>query len=53
MFGHPMVAGCCVDAETGELLPVVTIVTDSGPFRSFRFEALIAGHPEPAPFGPG
>jgi transposase InsO family protein len=29
------------------LLPVVTIVTDNGgPFRSFTFEALIAGHPE-------
>lgn len=36
-----------VDAETGEVLPVVTIVTDNGgPFRSFRFEAFIASRPE-------
>ena len=47
MFGHPMVEDCRVDSETEELLPVVTIVTDNGgPFRSLRFEAFIAGHPE-------
>lgn len=47
MFGHPMIEDCPVDFETGELLPVVTIVTDNGgPFRSFRFEAFIAGRPE-------
>lgn len=47
LFGHPMVDDCPVDPETGEFLPVVTIVTDNGgPFRSFRFEAFIAGHPE-------
>jgi len=47
MFGHPMVDACQVDVETGELLPVVTIVTDNGgPFRSFRFEAFIELHPE-------
>ncbi len=47
MFGHPMVEDCEVDVETGELLPVVTIVTDNGgPFRSFRFEAFIELHPE-------
>ncbi len=47
MFGHPLVEDCPVDLETGELLPVVTIVTDNGgPFRSFRFEAFIAGRPE-------
>ena len=35
MFGHPLVEACPVDPETGELLPVVTIVTDNGgPFRS-------------------
>ena len=29
------------------MLPLVTIVTDNGgPFRSFRFEAFIATHPE-------
>ncbi|MFR9749724.1 hypothetical protein ACL02S_01665 [Nocardia sp. 004] len=28
-------------------MPTVTIVTDNGgPFRSFRFEAFIATHPE-------
>jgi hypothetical protein len=47
MFGHPMVEDCPVDLDTGELLPVVTIVTDNGgPFRSFRFEAFITAHPE-------
>ena len=28
MFGHPMVEDCEVDVETGEIKPVVTIVTD-------------------------
>jgi len=47
MFGHPLREECRVDVETGEILPVVTIVTDNGgPFRSFRFEAFIAGRPE-------
>lgn len=47
MFGHPLVDDCQVDAETGELLPVVILVTDNGgPFRSFRFEAFIVSHPE-------
>ncbi|MGH3803447.1 MAG: integrase core domain-containing protein [Pseudonocardiaceae bacterium] len=47
MFGHPMRDLCQVDSATGELLPVVTIVTDNGgPFRSFRFEAFIELHPE-------
>lgn len=47
MLGHPLVDQCQVDPETGELLPVVTIVTDNGgPFRSLTFEAFIAAHPE-------
>ena len=47
LFGHPMVDDRPVDPETGERLPVVTIVTgNGGPFRSFRFEAFIALHPE-------
>ena len=47
LFGHPLIDACEVDTETGEVLPVVTIVTDNGgPFRSFRFEAFIASHPE-------
>ncbi len=47
MFGHPMVQDCPVDVETGELLLVITIVTDNGgPFRSFRFKAFIELHPE-------
>jgi transposase InsO family protein len=42
-----MVEACTVDVETGEILPVVTIVTDNGgPLRSFRFEAFIATHDE-------
>lgn len=36
-----------MDVPTGEMLPVVTIVTDNGgPFRSFRFESFIQLHPE-------
>jgi len=36
-----------IDPETGEIVPVVTIVTcNGGPFRSFTFEALITAHPE-------
>jgi len=47
MFGYPLAEDCPIDADTGEPLPVVTIVTDNGgPFRSFRFEAFIAAHPE-------
>ena len=47
LFGHPLAEHCGVDVETGEVLPVVTIVTDNGgPFRSSRFEAFIASHPE-------
>lgn len=47
MFGHPLADECGSDPDTGELLPVVTLVTDNGgPFRAFRFAAFIAGHPE-------
>ncbi len=47
LFGHPLRDRCPVDDTTGEILPAVTIVTDNGgPFRSFRFEAFIAAHPE-------
>lgn len=36
-----------LNGETGEIEPVLTIVTDNGgPFRSFTFEAFIAAHPE-------
>lgn len=47
LFGHPLVDSCPIDVETGEILPVVTVVIDNGgPFRSFRFEACILRHPE-------
>ena len=47
LFGHPLIDQCTIDPDNGEMLPVVTIVTDNdGPFRSFRFETFIAGHPE-------
>lgn len=46
-FGHPLAEACPVDGDTGELMPVVTIVTDNGgPFRSFRFDAFIELHPD-------
>ncbi|GGF23219.1 transposase [Subtercola lobariae] len=47
LFGHPLIDDAVVDPETGEIRPVLTIVTDNGgPFRSFRFEAFITAHPE-------
>lgn len=47
LFGHPLADLAEVDPDTGAITPVVTIVTDNGgPFRSFRFEAFIAAHPE-------
>ena len=47
MFGHPLVDTCPVDEATGEVLPVVTLVTDNGgPFRSLNFELFIMRHPE-------
>ena len=46
LFGRPLAERATVDAD-GNLIPVVTIVTDNGgPFRSFRFEAFITAHPE-------
>ena len=45
--GRPLRDLCQVDEETGELLPVVTIVTDNGgPFRSLNFQIFIVTHPE-------
>jgi putative transposase len=47
LLGHPLLDDAPVDPETGEILPILTIVTDNGgPFRSFTFEAFIATHPE-------
>ena len=47
LFGRRLVNQCPIDLDTDELLAVVTLVTDNGGrFRSFRFEAFIAGHPE-------
>lgn len=45
-FGRPLIEACDVDAD-GNVISTVTLVTDNGgPFRSFRFEAFIATHPE-------
>jgi putative transposase len=47
LLGHRLIDDARVDPDTGEIEPVVTIVTDNGgPFRSFTFEAFIAAHPE-------
>jgi transposase InsO family protein len=47
LLGHPLIDDAPVDTDTGEIEPVVTIVTDNGgPFRSFTFEAFITAHPE-------
>ena len=47
VVGHPLADACPIDPVTGEVLPVVTIVTDNGgPFRSIDFELFITSHPE-------
>jgi putative transposase len=47
LAGVPLRDLAPADPVTGEVTPLVTIVTDNGgPFRSFRFEAFIAAHPE-------
>ncbi|WP_285730720.1 hypothetical protein [Kocuria sp. NBRC 114282] len=47
LLGAPLADHARVDPETGEVSPVVTVVTDNGgPFRSFTFEAFIAARPE-------
>jgi transposase InsO family protein len=46
LAGKPLVELAARD-DDGNVVPLVTIVTDNGgPFRSFRFEAFIATHPE-------
>jgi transposase InsO family protein len=46
LAGRPLADLAQVD-DQGNIKPVLTIVTDNGgPFRSFRFEAFIATHPE-------
>jgi transposase InsO family protein len=46
LAGAPLLELAARDAD-GQVLPMVTVVTDNGgPFRSFRFEAFLATHPE-------
>ncbi|MEU6702029.1 integrase core domain-containing protein [Pseudonocardia sp. NPDC046786] len=46
LAGQPLIDLATRD-ENGGVIPLVTIVTDNGgPFRSSRFEAFIATHPE-------
>lgn len=45
-FGHPLSDLCEIDVVTGEIKPVVTVVTNNGgPFRSFLFEAFMLAPP--------
>jgi hypothetical protein len=54
MVGHPLRDLCEIDTETGEIMPVVTIVTDNGgPFRSFAFEHFITATPSSTTSAPG
>ena len=47
LLKRPNAHDCPGDVEVGEMLPVVTLVTDNGgPFRAFRFETLISQHLE-------
>ncbi len=46
LAGRPLVE-LAPRGQNGNVQPLVTIVTDNGgPFRSFRFEAFLATHPE-------
>lgn len=46
LAGRPLIDLAARDVD-GNVVPLVTVVTDNGgPFRSFRFEAFIATHPE-------
>ena len=46
LLGRTLLA-LATDPKTDEITPIITIVTDNaGRFRSFRFEAFIAFHPE-------
>lgn len=47
LLGHPLIDDCDLDEATGEIIPILTIMTDNGgPFRSFTFELFIMRHPE-------
>ena len=47
MFEHPLIDTCPANENTGELLPVLTIVTDNdGPLQSLNFKLSIMRHPE-------
>lgn len=53
-FGHPLSDLCEIDVVTGEIKPVVTVVTNNGgPFRSFLFEAFMLAHRDLAHVPPG
>ncbi|MFC5999901.1 integrase core domain-containing protein [Quadrisphaera sp. GCM10027208] len=45
-FGRPLIEACDVDADGNVMSTVALVIDNGGPFRSFRFEAFIATHPE-------
>jgi putative transposase len=45
-LAHTTLLEACTDPRTGQVTPLVLVTDNGGPFRSFRFEAFIAGHPE-------
>ena len=57
LFGRPLVDSCPVDIETGEILPVVTVVTDIQTQLCSSEPALVrpagAGSGGPVPAGRG
>ena len=46
LFGQPLADACPIDEVTGEVLPVVTIVTDNG--GPFRIVGLLVVHHGPS-----
>ncbi len=46
LLDGPSLVQYLTDPDTGEVVPITLVTDNGGPFRSFRFEAFIAGRPE-------
>ena len=46
LLGGPTLVEHLTDPDTGEVVPITLVTDNGGPFRSFRFGALIASRPE-------
>jgi transposase InsO family protein len=46
LLGGPSLAEHLTDPDTGQIVPITLVTDNGGPFRSFRFGALITSRPE-------